>query len=95
MGRPKGSEKSEQRVQRLVDGLFSGFPGPGESVASLASSASLRHETVRSLLKNPQSRRRAGPGFLVVARIAEARNVSLDALAASVLAVDAIGESDK
>jgi hypothetical protein len=64
-----------------VDLLFRGFGDDGETLADLARSSGLEHETVRNLWRNPGARKRSGPGFFVVAAVARARNVSLDWLA--------------
>lgn len=81
MPRLPASDASERRVARLVELLFKGFGDDGQSVAELARSSGLEHETVRRLWRNPGARKRSGPGFFVVAALAKARGVSLDWLA--------------
>lgn len=95
MGRTQGTDESERRVQRLMDELFAGFPHPDETVATLATQTGLRHETVRNLLRNPAGRLRAGPGFLTVALIARARNVSLENLSSAAYPTSPIGRGDE
>lgn len=85
MPRPCASVLTEQRVARLVDLLFEGLGGQGETIADVARSAGLEHETVRRLCRNPGGRYRTSPGFFVVAALARARGLSLDWLAAETL----------
>lgn len=81
MPRPGATRESDERVRVLVGALFEGLDDAGESLAETAAAAGMEYETVRSLLRPGQRRLRAGPGFLVVASIARARGVSLDAIA--------------
>jgi hypothetical protein len=67
-------------VRRLVERLFDGFDEQTDTIADVARSAELPHETVRRLYKNPDSRNRSGPGFFIVEAIARARGISLDGL---------------
>lgn len=66
-------------MQALVDQLFVGVNDGEVTVAEIAKRAGLGYETVRSLLRGT-SRPRYGPGFFIVAAIAHARDLSLDAL---------------
>lgn len=91
MPRPPASDASERRVARLVDLLFGSLGDDGETIADLARAAGLEHETVRRLWRNPGGRRRSGPGFFVVAALAQARGVSLDWLASHSLDNQATG----
>lgn len=81
MPRRAADIQSEERVQRMVHRLFDGLGHDGETVADVARRAELPHETVRRLLRNPGGRSRSGPGFFIVAAIARARGISLDAIA--------------
>ena len=81
MPRTPGTIESESRVALLVDTLFQGIGGDGDTVADLARRSGLRHETVRRLWRNPGGRKRTSPAFFVVAAIARARGLSLDQLA--------------
>ena len=85
MPRPGASTISEDRVSRLIALLFTGVGETGHTVADVARSAGLGHETVRSLWRNPSGKERYGPGFFIVAGIARARGLSLDELARSVM----------
>ena len=80
MPRTPANDVSEQRVRRLVERLFDGFDEQPDTIADVARSAELPHETVRRLYKNPDSRNRSGPGFFIVEAIARARGISLDDL---------------
>lgn len=86
--RRPASDTSERRVARLVDLLFRGLADEGKTIADVARSAGLEHETVRRLWRNPGGRFRSGPGFFVVAALARARGVSLDWLASESLSHD-------
>lgn len=77
MPRTPATDVSEQRVRRLVERLFDGFDDRTETIADVARSADLPHETVRRLYKNPDSRNRSGPGFFIVEAIARARGIPL------------------
>lgn len=90
MPRPAATDRSERRVERLVTLLFSDFPRDGETIAEVARSAGLGHETVRRLRLHPDGKDRSGPGFFVVAAIARARGISLDRLAESTVPVQPI-----
>jgi hypothetical protein len=92
--RPAATDATERRVAILVDRLFSGVGDGSESVAAVARSAGLGHETVRRLWRNPGGRRRSGPGFFVVAAVARARGVSLDWLASESLRDDSLVGSE-
>ena len=81
MAREPASEETQGQVDRLVSLLFEGVGPPNETIADVARNAGLGHETVRRLNRNPGGGSRSGPGFLVVAAIAKARNLSLDHLA--------------
>jgi hypothetical protein len=72
-------------VARLVDLLLGNVGDDGQSIAAIARTAGLEHETVRRLWRNPGGRKRSGPGFFVVAALARARGVSLDWLASQTL----------
>ncbi len=90
MPRPAATDRSERRVEWLVTLLFSDFPRDGETIAEVARSAGLGHETVRRLRLHPDGKDRSGPGFFVVAAIARARGISLDRLAESTVPVQPI-----
>ena len=92
--RPRATDASERRVARLVDLLFRGLGDGSETIADVARSAGLEHETVRRLWRNPGGRRRSGPGFFVVAALARARGVSLDRLASESLSDDPLVGSE-
>lgn len=79
---------TERRVSRLVQLLFNDFADERGAIAALASAARLEHETVRALLRNPGGRKRTSPAFFVVASIARARGISLDAIAEETLDLD-------
>ena len=83
MPRPPATAVSERQVERLVTLLFSDFPRDGETIARVARTAGLSHETVRRLRLHPDGKDRSGPGFFVIAAIARARGISLDLLAES------------
>jgi hypothetical protein len=85
MARRAATTDTERRVARLVALLFEAYPRDRETIADLARRAGLKHETVRNLWLNPSGKYRSGPGFFVVASIANARDISLDWLAAETL----------
>ncbi len=72
---------TEARVARLARLLFRSVDDGVLTVAQLARDARLEHETVRSLRVNPSQRQRYGPGFFIVAALARAQGLSLDAIA--------------
>jgi hypothetical protein len=68
-------------VERLLRRLFRGLDDGETSVAALAADAGLGHETVRRLWRNPSQGQRYSPAFFVIADLARAAGISLDALA--------------
>lgn len=81
MPRPPATAESEARVRRLSELLFTAVADETSTVAQIARDAGLCHETVRRLCVSPAESFRYGPGFFVVAPIARAQGLSLDAVA--------------
>lgn len=94
VARHRASAETNTQVDQLVQALFLGAEASGESAADIARRADLNPETVRRIWRNPGSRSRSGPSFLIVAAIAKARDISLDDLAvASGRATAGVGAS--
>lgn len=81
MPHPRATDVTEARVRRLTGALFAAVDDGNLTVAQLAEAAGLKHETVRRLRVNPAQRNRYGPGFFIVAAIAQAQGLSLDEIA--------------
>ena len=85
---PGATQETDRRVAALLASLFVSLDAGDTTVADLARHAGLAHETVRRLWRNPGGRLRYGPGFFIVAALAEAQAMSLDELARQVQVAD-------